>query len=338
MNYRQAGVDIQAGEALVRLIAPLVAMTQKNRPGVLGGLGGFGAVFDPKMTGLSDPLLVAGTDGVGTKLKLAIETGRHDTIGIDLVAMSVNDVVVQGAEPLFFLDYYATGRLDPEQAAKVIAGIAKGCVEAGCALVGGETAEMPDMYPPGVYDLAGFALGAVERDRLLPANVQAGDALVGLYSSGLHANGFSLVRKIMQDTGRRWLDGFGTRTFGECFLTPTRIYVSTVLDLCRQNMVHAAAHITGGGLIGNLPRILPDGLTVKIDRPWVVPSEFGWLQEAGELSSEDMLATFNCGIGMVLVIPANQASRVAGPTIGEVVPGTTPEITLPAANWWRSPH
>lgn len=328
-------MNIEAGEALVQALAPLVAATK--RAGVMGGFGGFGAVFDPKATGFNDPLLVAGTDGVGTKLKLAIEMGRHDTIGVDLVAMSVNDVVVQGAEPLFFLDYYACGSLDPAQAAKVIAGVARGCLEAGCALIGGETAEMPEMYSPGVYDLAGFALGAVERDRLLPANVQAGDALVGLYSSGLHANGFSLVRKVMRDSGHRWLDSFGTRTFGDCFLTPTRIYVTTVLDLCQQNLLHAAAHITGGGLIGNLPRVLPDGLTVKIDRPWVVPAEFRWLQETGGLSSEDMLATFNCGIGMVLIVPANQASRVAGPTIGEVVPGTTPEIKLPADNWWRSP-
>ena len=334
--YQQAGVDIKAGEALVQAIAPYVAATK--RAGVVGGLGGFGAVFDPRATGFTDPLLVSGTDGAGTKVKLAIEMDRHDTIGIDLVAMSVNDVVVHGAEPLYFLDYFATSKLDPVQAAKVIEGIAAGCLEAGCALVGGETAEMPDIYPPGVYDLAGFAVGAVERDRLLPAKVQAGDALVGLYSSGLHANGFSLVRKIMTDQGRRWLDAFGSRTFGECFLTPTRIYVPTILDLCQQNLLHAAAHITGGGLIGNVPRVLPDGLTVTIDRPWVVPAEFGWLKRAGGLSSEDMLRTFNCGIGMVLAVPANQASRIAGPIIGEVVSGSVLSIALPDEEWWRSPE
>lgn len=336
MSYRQAGVDIKAGEALVQAIAPYVAATK--RAGVVGGLGGFGAVFDLKATGFVDPLLVTGTDGVGTKLKLAIEMDQHETIGVDLVAMSVNDVVVQGAEPLFFLDYFATSQLNAGVAAKVIAGIAEGCSQAGCALVGGETAEMPGMYPPGVYDLAGFAVGAVERECLLPAKVQAGDALVGLYSSGVHANGFSLVRHIMTNAGRRWRDPFGSRTFGECFLTPTRIYVPTILDLCQQNLLHAAAHITGGGLVGNVPRVLPDGLTVKIDRPWVVPAEFGWLRQAGGLSSEDMLGTFNCGIGMVLVVPANQASRIAGPTIGEVVPGTAPEITLPGEEWWRSPE
>ena len=335
-SYRGAGVDVEAGEALVRTIAPLAAATK--RAGVMGGLGGFGAVFDPKAAGYADPLLVTGTDGVGTKLKLAIEMDQHDTIGIDLVAMSVNDVVVQGAEPLFFLDYFATGKLDVDVAAKVIAGIAQGCIQAGCALVGGETAEMPDMYPPGVYDLAGFAVGAVERDRLLPANVQAGDALVGLYSSGIHSNGFSLVRKIMVDAGQRWRDPFGSRTFGECFLTPTRIYASYLLGLCQHNVVHAAAHITGGGLISNLPRILPDGLTARIDRPWGVPAEFGWLRRAGGLSSKDMLQTFNCGIGMVLVVPANQASRVSGPIIGEVIPGTAPSIALPDEEWWRSPE
>ena len=335
-KYRAAGVDVEAGAALVQAIGPAVATT--HRAGVMGGLGGFGAVFDLKATGYADPLLVTGTDGVGTKLKLAIEMDRHDTIGIDLVAMSVNDVVVQGAAPLFFLDYFATGKLDVGVAAKVITGIAQGCVQAGCALVGGETAEMPEMYPPGVYDLAGFAVGAVERDRLLPARVKAGDALVGLYSSGIHSNGFSLVRKIMVDSGQRWRDPFGSRTLGECFLTPTRIYVSTVLELCRWNVLHAAAHITGGGLIGNVPRVLPDGLTIKIDRPWVVPAEFGWLRRTGGLSSEDMLQTFNCGIGMVLVVPANQASRVSGPTIGEVVPGTAPSITLPDDEWWRSPE
>ena len=332
MNYLQAGVDIEAGDALVRAITPLATATA--RAGVIGALGGFGAVFDVKAAGFVDPLLVSGTDGVGTKLKVALETGNHATIGVDLVAMSVNDVVAHGAQPLFFLDYFATGKLDQAVAVAVVQGITEGCRQADCALVGGETSEMPGLYPLGVYDLAGFAVGAVERDQLLPTNVEAGDLLVGLPSSGAHSNGFSLIRQIVAESGHTWRDPFTEmESFGQRFLTPTRIYVRRVLELAQQGLLHAAAHITGGGLIGNLPRVMPPGLTVRIDQPWSVPAEFGWLKRAGKVPTEDMLRTFNCGIGMVLVMPASGVPH-DGIVLGDVVPGDTPHIELPEDHWW----
>lgn len=303
ITYRAAGVDISAGEALVEVIKPLARST--TRPGQIGGLGGFGALFDPREAGFSDPVLVTTTDGVGTKLKLAIETGRHDTIGIDLVAMCVNDLIVQGAEPLLFLDYFATGALELEQARSVISGIAEGCRMAGCALAGGETAEMPGMYREGDYDLAGFAVGAAERGRLLPAGVQPGDAVLGLASTGVHSNGFSLVRRIVTDAGLRWEQPapFDTaRTLGEALLAPTRIYVRSVLALHRAGLLKAAAHITGGGLPGNLPRILPDGTIARLSPTWPVPSVFRWLARTGGVDAGEMLRVFNCGVGMALVV------------------------------------
>ncbi|MFQ3623780.1 MAG: phosphoribosylformylglycinamidine cyclo-ligase [Acetobacteraceae bacterium] len=315
LTYREAGVDIEAGEGLVERIKPLATATA--RAGVLGGLGGFGALFDPRAAGYADPVLVATTDGVGTKLRLAIETGLHATVGMDLVAMCVNDLVVQGAEPLFFLDYFATGRLSIEQGTTVIAGIAEGCRAAGCALVGGETAEMPGMYADGDYDLAGFAVGAAERGRLLPrADIAAGDVLLGLAASGVHSNGFSLVRRIVARCGLGWdapcpWDG-GSESLGEALLAPTRIYVAAVLAAHRAGLVKAAAHITGGGLPGNLPRVLPDGVAASIDASaWAVPPVFAWLARAGEVSAEEMLRVFNCGIGMVLVVAPDRAGEAA---------------------------
>jgi phosphoribosylformylglycinamidine cyclo-ligase len=309
VTYRQAGVDIEAGDALVERIKPLARTT--SRPGVMGGLGGFGALFDLRAAGFTDPVLVSSTDGVGTKLRLAIDTGRHDTVGIDLVAMCVNDLVVQGAEPLFFLDYFATGGLDVKQAAAVVAGIAEGCRQAGCALVGGETAEMPGMYAPGDYDLAGFSVGAAERGALLPSGVQAGDALIGLPSSGVHSNGFSLVRRIIEMSGLT-LDApapfASSMTLGEALMTPTRIYVDEVLGLHRRGLLRGAAHITGGGLPGNVPRVLPDGLHAELDASnWDLPPVFRWLAQAGGVGTEEMLRVFNCGIGMVLVVSEAQA-------------------------------
>jgi phosphoribosylformylglycinamidine cyclo-ligase len=303
LSYGSAGVDITAGEALVDAIKPLARATARS--GVIGGLGGFGALFDLKAAGFTDPVLVATTDGVGTKLKVAIETGRHDTVGIDLVAMCVNDLVVQGAEPLFFLDYFATGRLDVEAARTVIAGIASGCREAGCALVGGETAEMPGMYAAGDYDLAGFAVGAAERDRLLPCAVGPGDAVLGLASAGLHSNGFSLLRRVVEASGVRWTDPapFGTgETLGEAMMTPTRIYVGAVLGLHRAGLLKAAAHITGGGLPGNLPRVLPEGTVAMLQPAWPVSPAFGWLARTGGIAAAEMLRVFNCGVGMALVV------------------------------------
>jgi len=303
-SYRDAGVDIAAGEALVAAIKPLARATA--RAGVLGGLGGFAALFDPKAAGFLDPVLVATTDGVGTKLKLAIAAGRHGGVGIDLVAMCVNDLVVQGAEPLFFLDYFATGRLSVAEAEQVIGGIAAGCTEAGCALVGGETAEMPGMYAAGDYDLAGFAVGAAERGTLLPKTVRPGDAVLGLASSGVHSNGFSLIRRIMADRGLGWADAapFAPgRSIGEALLTPTRIFVRPLLALHRAGLLRAAAHITGGGLTGNLPRVLAEGTTAVLDaRSWTPPPVFGWLARAGRVAAEEMLRVFNCGIGMALVV------------------------------------
>jgi phosphoribosylformylglycinamidine cyclo-ligase len=304
MTYRAAGVDIAAGDALVERIKPLAKAT--SRAGVMGGLGGFGALFDLKAAGFRDPVLVSSTDGVGTKLKIAIDTGRHDTVGIDLVAMCVNDLVVQGAEPLFFLDYFATGRLSVEQAARVVGGIAEGCLLAGCALVGGETAEMPGMYADGDYDLAGFSVGAAERDALLPRDVAPGDAVLGIASSGVHSNGFSLVRRIVEAGNAGWAAPapFASgATLGGALMQPTRIYVKPVLALHRAGLLKAAAHITGGGLPGNLPRMLPDDMLAAIDAGlWKLPPVFAWLARAGGVGAAEMLRVFNCGIGMALVV------------------------------------
>ena len=321
VTYRQAGVDIAAGDALVDRIKPLARAT--GRPGVIGGLGGFGALFDLKAAGFTDPVLVSTTDGVGTKLRLAVDTGRHATVGIDLVAMCVNDLVVQGAEPLFFLDYFATGALDVDQAASVVAGIAEGCRQAGCALVGGETAEMPGMYHPGDYDLAGFSVGAAERSALLPAGVQAGDTLLGLASSGVHSNGFSLVRRLVELSGVA-LDAPApfapALSLGEALMAPTRIYVAPLLALHRAGLLRAAAHITGGGLPGNVPRVLPDGLHAVLDAgAWPLPPVFRWLAGAGGVAPDEMLRVFNCGIGMVLAVADPDAAAALLREHGEQV-------------------
>ena len=303
LDYRAAGVDIEAGEALVEMIKPLARAT--SRSGVMGGLGGFGALFDLKAAGFADPILVSTTDGVGTKLKIAVETGLHDTVGIDLVAMCVNDLIVQGAEPLFFLDYFATGKLSGEQAHAVIAGIAKGCRLAGCALVGGETAEMPGMYSGGDYDLAGFAVGAAERGALLPRGVTPGDAILGLASAGVHANGFSLVRRIVETSRLDWgadAPFSPDETLAHALMTPTRIYVAAVLALHRAGLLKAAAHITGGGLPGNVVRMLPDNTVAALTATWPTPSVFGWLARTGGVADDEMLRVFNCGIGMALVV------------------------------------
>ncbi len=324
LTYAGAGVDIEAGAALVRRIGPAAERTR--RPGAMAGLGGFGAVFDPKAAGYDDPILVAATDGVGTKLRLAIDTGIHRGVGIDLVAMCVNDLVCQGAEPLFFLDYYATGRLSVETAAAVVESVAEGCRMAGCALIGGETAEMPGMYAPGDYDLAGFAVGAVERGRTLPAGVSEGDALLGLASSGLHSNGFSLVRRVIERAGTPLdapcpFEPDGTAvTLGEALLDPTRIYVPAALSAIRTGGVRALAHITGGGLPENLPRVLPEGLGAEVDLgAWTLPPVFRWLAETGGIAEAEMLRAFNCGIGMVAVVApeAETAVRAALEAGGE---------------------
>ena len=314
LSYRDAGVDIEAGNALVEAIKPAAKST--DRPGVVGGLGGFGGLFDLKACGYRDPLLVAATDGVGTKLKLAIESGRHDTVGIDLVAMCVNDLVVQGAEPLFFLDYYATARLEPAQGAAIVQGIAEGCRQAGCALIGGETAEMPGLYRDGDYDLAGFAVGAVERDGLLDGRgVAPGDVVLGLASNGLHSNGFSLVRKIIERSGLA-LDApspfASEQSLGAVLMTPTRIYVRACLAALRARGLKALAHITGGGLPENLPRVLPPDCAAEIDLGALPrPPVFAWLAEVGRLSEEELLKTFNCGIGMVAVVAEAEADALA---------------------------
>jgi phosphoribosylformylglycinamidine cyclo-ligase len=331
LTYAEAGVDIDAGNRLVDLIRPAVRATR--RPGADGEIGGFGGVFDLKAAGFKDPLLVAANDGVGTKVKIAIESGRHETIGVDLVAMCVNDLVVQGAEPLFFLDYYATGALVPEAAASVVKGIAAGCVAAGCALLGGETAEMPGLYARGDYDLAGFAVGAVERDALLPRAVTAGDLLLGLPSSGVHSNGFSLVRRIVARTGLAWdapAPFAPGRTLAEALLEPTRIYVKPLLAALRASPdILALAHITGGGYPDNIPRALPKGLGARVDlSALVVPEVFRWLAREGGVAESEMLRTFNCGIGMVVAVSKSGADaavaglRAAGEApvrIGEVV-------------------
>jgi phosphoribosylformylglycinamidine cyclo-ligase len=303
VSYKDAGVDIEAGDALVEAIKPLAKASA--RPGVMGSLGGFGALFDLRGAGFVDPILVSSTDGVGTKLMVAIDTGLHDRVGIDLVAMCVNDLVVQGAEPLFFLDYFATGKLAVADAARVVAGIAEGCRLAGCALVGGETAEMPGMYAPGHYDLAGFAVGAAERGRLLPAGVVAGDTILSLPSSGVHSNGFSLVRRICSIARLGWSDPAPWspgEEVGAALMVPTRLYVKPLLALHRAGLLRAAAHITGGGLVDNLPRVLPAGLRAVLDRAWPVPPVFSWLAQAGNVSAAEMLRVFNCGIGMALIV------------------------------------
>jgi len=312
LNYKQAGVDIDAGNELINRIKPFAKATK--RIGADSELGGFGALFDLKKCGYKDPILVSSTDGVGTKLKVAIDLGKHDTIGIDLVAMSVNDLLAQGAEPLFFLDYFACSKLSLDIASDVIKGIAEGCKQAGCALIGGETAEMPGMYKEGDYDLAGFAVGAVERDLILPKETKAGDVLIGLKSSGVHSNGYSLARFILQKNNINFEDKiaeFGNKTIGEVLLTPTKIYVKSCLNAIKTGKVKALAHITGGGLIENLPRVLSEGVEVKIDyKSWTAPEIFPWLQKMGNVADEEMRRTFNCGIGMVLVVDKNDAEKV----------------------------
>ena len=333
LTYRAAGVDIDAGNALVERIKPLVKRT--SRPEVMGGLGGFGGLFD--LSGkYREPVLVSGTDGVGTKLKLAQQLGRHDSIGIDLVGMCVNDVLVQGAEPLFFLDYFATGKLDVDTAAAVVGGIAKGCELAGCALIGGETAEMPDMYPPGEYDLAGFTVGAVEKSALLSgAAIVAGDVVLGVASSGPHSNGYSLIRKILEragvtaDNGKLDLD-LGGNKLGDALMAPTTIYVKPMLELLKAVTVHGMAHITGGGLKENIIRVVPDGLGLQLDAAAIVlPPVFEWLMREGNVAREEMWRTFNCGVGFTVLLPADAVAAASAllakhgltsSVIGQVLP------------------
>ena len=337
LTYADAGVDIDAGAAMVELIKPHVRRTR--RPGADGEIGGFGGLFDLKAAGFHDPVLVAANDGVGTKVKIAIESGHHETIGIDLVAMCVNDLVVQGAEPLFFLDYFATAKLDPKAGAAIVRGIADGCVEAGCALIGGETAEMPGLYARGDYDLAGFAVGAAERGTLLPRDVADGDLLVGLPSSGVHSNGFSLVRRIVERTGLMW-DApapFAPETsLAQALLTPTRIYVKPLLAALRATgATRALAHITGGGFPENIPRVLPVGLGVELDLAAIaVPPVFAWLAREGGVAEIEMLRTFNCGIGMVAVVEASRADEAlrALRTVGEA------PVTLGRVMRAEAPH
>lgn len=312
LTYKKSGVDIEAGDEFVRMIKPLVRST--FRPEVLTDIGGFGGLFGLESKKYKEPVLVSGTDGVGTKLKIAIEMNRHDTIGIDLVAMSVNDVVVTGAEPLFFLDYFATGKLQPKTSVEIIHGIVKGCRLAGCALLGGETAEMPSFYPEGVYDLAGFAVGVVEKSRVIDGSrIKTGDVLIGLASSGMHSNGFSLARMIsFERAGHKLTDKVPgwTHCLGEEFLTPTKIYVKSILLLIRDQDVKGLAHITGGGLTGNIPRILPEGCQAQIKRgSWPVPVVFEWLEKQGGIAIEEMYRVFNMGIGMVAVVDPEQADR-----------------------------
>ena len=327
LSYKDAGVDIDAGEALVERIKGVAKRTA--RPEVMGGLGGFGALCEIP-AGYKQPVLVSGTDGVGTKLKLAFELNRHDTVGIDLVAMSVNDILVQGAEPLFFLDYFATGRLSIDTAEAVIAGIATGCEQAGCALIGGETAEMPGMYPEGEYDLAGFAVGVVEKSRVIGGQtIVAGDVVLGLASSGAHSNGYSLIRKLIDITHIGFKSDFHGQPFADAVMAPTRIYVKPLLALMEKLDVKGMAHITGGGITGNLPRCLPEGVAARVDAAsWTRPPLFDWLQQAGNVTPDEMLRTFNCGIGMCVVVSAADAAaaiaqlQASGETvwqIGEIV-------------------
>ncbi len=308
LSYRDAGVDIDAGDALVERIKPMAKKTM--REGVLAGIGGFGALFEiPKR--YKEPVLVSGTDGVGTKLRLAFEWGRHDTIGQDLVAMSVNDILVQGAEPLFFLDYFACGKLTVDTAATVVGGIAKGCELAGCALIGGETAEMPGMYPPGEYDLAGFAVGAVEKSKIIDGSgIVAGDSILAIASSGAHSNGYSLIRKIIEHSGAKPSDDLGGRPLVDVVMTPTEIYVKPLLKLISELEVKGMAHITGGGLVDNVPRVLPNNIQAILHRDsWELPELFRWLQMKGGVADSEMVRVFNCGIGMVVVVAADQADR-----------------------------
>ena len=309
ISYRDAGVDIDAGNALVARIKPAVAKT--HRPGVVTGLGGFGALFELPLNRYRQPLLVSGTDGVGTKLKLAIDSGRHHTIGIDLVAMCANDIIVQGAEPLFFLDYYATGKLDVDVAANVIEGIGRGCELAGAALIGGETAEMPGMYQPEDYDLAGFCVGIVEKDDLIDGQlVRPGDILIGLPASGPHSNGYSLIRKILEVTGTGTDARLEGRPLLDWLMEPTRIYVKPLLAVLKQVEVHSLCHITGGGLPENLPRMLPENTLARIEQgSWRWPTIFSWLQEQGRVETHEMYRTFNCGVGMVICLPATEIER-----------------------------
>lgn len=314
LTYADAGVDIDAGEMLVEHIKPLAKSTA--RPGSEPSLGGFGALFDLKAAGFEDPLIVSTTDGVGTKLKIAIETGRHDGVGVDLVAMCVNDLLAQGAEPLLFLDYYATGRLEIDAARRVVAGIAEGCRQAGCALVGGETAEMPGMYTEGDYDLAGFSLGAVERGHALPYldRQAAGDVIIGLASTGPHSNGYSLVRKVVEKSGLAWGDDAPfakDRSLAQALMEPTRIYVKPVLPIMKAGLVKGAAHITGGGLIENPPRCIAEGLQARFDwNAWPIPAVFQWLAETGGISDHEMRRTFNCGVGFILIVSPENAEPV----------------------------
>lgn len=311
LTYAEAGVDIDAGNALVERIKPAAAATRRS--GVMDALGGFGALFDPRAAGFQDPVLVAATDGVGTKLRIAIDTGELDGVGIDLVAMCVNDLVCQGAEPLFFLDYFATGKLSVDEAARVINGIAEGCRLSGCALIGGETAEMPGMYAKGDFDLAGFAVGAMERGTALPHDVAEGDVLLGLHSDGVHSNGFSLVRRVAEHAGLTWDDAapFADGTLGQALLVPTRLYVKPVLAAIRQGGVHAVAHITGGGITENLPRVLPKDLGADIDLgSWTLPPVFAWLSQTGGISEAEMLKTFNSGIGLIMAVAPDQADAI----------------------------
>ena len=347
-TYSDAGVSIAAGNALVKAIGPLVRATA--RPGADAELGGFGAFFDPKAAGFKDPLLVAANDGVGTKLKLAIDHDRHDTVGVDLVAMCVNDLIVQGAEPLFFLDYFATGALESGVAERVIAGIADGCKQAGCALIGGETAEMPGMYAPGDYDLAGFCVGAVERGaQLTGEKVAPGHVLLGLASSGVHSNGFSLVRRLAEDKGWKMdrpalFDA--DKLLVDHLMEPTRIYVASLLPLIRDGLIDALAHITGGGLLENIPRALPDGTRAKVHASrWPLPRLMAFLQAQGNIEPAELARTFNCGIGMVLMVPEDHAETVtrrledAGETvfpIGEVEAGTRGCDVVGAAGLWSA--
>jgi len=330
LNYKSAGVDIEAGNELVERIKPIAARTRI--PGVMAGLGGFGSMFELPLDRYKQPILVSGTDGVGTKLKLAIDLNQHHTVGIDLVAMCVNDIIVQGAEPLFFLDYFATGKLDVDTAASVIEGIGKGCELAGAALVGGETAEMPGMYADGEYDLAGFCVGIVEKSKVLDGSkVKVGDKLIGIASSGPHSNGYSLIRKIISHSQADLAQSFNGNTLGETLLTPTRIYVKSLLALIEKVQIHALAHITGGGITENLPRVLSNGINAQINlNAWAFPEIFQWLQTNGNVSQADMLTTFNCGIGMIVcVAPEDEQETLLALTksgenafsIGELIAG-----------------
>lgn len=341
--YKSSGVDIEAGDALVEKIKPFAKAT--NRSGTMGGLGGFGALFDTKAAGFKDPVLVSSTDGVGTKIRVAIDANAHDTVGIDLVAMCVNDILVQGAEPLFFLDYFASSKLNVDVAAQVIKGIAEGCKQAGCALIGGETAEMPSMYAEGDYDLAGFSVGAVERDKVIDGSkIKAGDIVLGVASSGTHSNGYSLVRKIVKDQGLSYSDPCpfaSNQTLGEVLITPTKIYIQSILPIVKSgDSILGMAHITGGGLLENIPRILPDGLGVELDaRTWPLLPVFKWMKSAAKLDEEDMALTFNCGLGLVVVVKQDNVASVmsqikaAGENVYEIgkvtaCPDDAPRVTI----------